>query len=590
MCRIAGLVNPQNTGNESAKVKAMCDALQHGGPDDEGLYVSKDNSVIFGHRRLSIIDLSANGHQPMADSVAEVIISFNGEIYNYPELKHELKLLGAVFTNNTDTEVILQAYLHWNVSAFGRLRGMFAFALHDVKTNEVYLVRDSAGIKPLYYNIQNSQLAFASEVKAFKAAGISTQGNANWPVYLLAYGHIPEPHTTLQNVYSLPKSHYLRWQKNGSYTINAYRVNTETAPVNSKELAQEGIVQALNTAIKRQLIADAPIGVFLSGGIDSSLITLLANEQIEQLQTVSIFFNEKQYDERTYQQAVLEKISGKNYTHLVQQQEFERFFPAVLQAMDMPTTDGINSWFISKYAREAGLKTVLSGLGGDELFGGYPSFHRIKYLEYLKKLPAAALSLFSLAASAGYKKISYLANNGLNADYLALRGIFSINEIAAFTGTSSIHIKDILFADSMPDKTPYDKLKAARLEGGLYMKNQLLRDTDMMSMQHGLEVRVPFLDEDFTAFTESINPEIRFAAAPKQLLIDSFKNLLPAAVWQRKKMGFTFPLQQWMAANKDISAVENYRGALAKQKIKEFKTGKLHWSRAFALFQVQGHV
>jgi asparagine synthase (glutamine-hydrolysing) len=590
MCRIAGLINTQNTGSERAKIKAMCGALQHGGPDDEGIYVSEDGTVVFGHRRLSIIDLSTNGHQPMADSAQRAVISFNGEIYNYQELKQELRSLGAVFTNNTDTEVILQAYLRWNVAAFGKLRGMFAFALHDLVSNDVYLVRDSAGIKPLYYNIQDSQLAFASEIKAFRAAGIATSANPNWPVYLLAYGHIPEPHTTLQNVYSLPKSHYLRWQKNGSYTVVAYQPNTNTEPVIDKAAAEQKIEQTLRTAVKRQLIADAPIGVFLSGGIDSSLITLLANQEVEKLKTVSIFFNEQQYNEQAYQRVVLDRTSAESYTHLVQQQEFEQFLPAILQAMDMPTTDGINSWFISKYAREAGLKTVLSGLGGDELFGGYPSFERIRYLGYLKKLPAALLSLFSLAKSPVYNRLTYLQAKSLNADYLALRGFFSINEIAALTGSDSTEIKNILFADTPADSSPYNKLRAARLEAGLYMQNQLLRDTDMMSMQHGLEVRVPFLDEDFIALAESITPEIRFAGGPKQLLVDSFKNLLPAAVWQRKKMGFSFPLQQWMANNNQICDTANYKSHLARQKISEFKVGRLHWSRAFALFQIQGNV
>ncbi|MBL4676295.1 MAG: asparagine synthase (glutamine-hydrolyzing) [Mucilaginibacter sp.] len=505
MCRIAGLVNPQSTRNERVKVKAMCDALRHGGPDDEGIYASEDGSVIFGHRRLSIIDLSANGHQPMADSAAKVVISFNGEIYNYRELKHELKLLGSVFTNNTDTEVILQAYLQWNTAAFGKLRGMFAFALHDTLTGEVYLVRDSVGIKPLYYNIQGKQLAFASEVRAFTAGSVTTQNNANWPVYFLAYGHIPEPHTTLQNVYSLPKSHYLRWQKNGKHAVVKYQVDIKTAPVSNKDFAKEGIEYTLRKSIKRQLIADAPIGVFLSGGVDSSLVTLLADAEVDQLKTVSIFFNEKQYDERAYQQVILNKTSGENYTHLVQQQEFEKYFHNILQAMDMPTTDGINSWFISKYAREAGLKTVLSGLGGDELFGGYPSFDRIKYLGYLKKL-GKSLSLFAMAGSERYKRLSYLAIDGLNADYLALRGFFSINEIAALTDANTGEIKKILFTDTPDNGMRYDKLKASRLEAGLYMQNQLLRDTDIMSMQHGLEVRVPFLDEDFIALPKVLNP------------------------------------------------------------------------------------
>ncbi|TWR27943.1 asparagine synthase (glutamine-hydrolyzing) [Mucilaginibacter achroorhodeus] len=590
MCRIAGLVNPLSTGTEKYKVKAMCDALRHGGPDDEGIYASNDGGVIFGHRRLSIIDLSANGHQPMSDTHDRAVITFNGEIYNYIDLKQELLTAGATFKTNSDTEVILQAYLKWNTSAFGKLRGMFAFALHDVISGDVYLVRDTAGIKPLYYHIEDKQLAFASEVKAFKAGDIAHANNHNWPVYLLAYGHLPEPYTTLQNVYSLPNGHYLHWQQSGAYSIKGYTTDKSYNRVNDKEEAKNGINATFRSAIKRQLIADAPIGVFLSGGVDSSLITLLAAKEVEQLKTVSIFFNEKQYDERAYQQAVLDKTKGDNFTYLVKQEEFEQNFAPIVKAMDMPTTDGINSWFISKYAREAGLKTVLSGIGGDELFGGYPSFDRIKYLSYLRKIPAGIMQLFNLAGSPGLKRLSYLSLEGDNADYLALRGLFSLNEISRLLNADQKEIEDILAGEGNSENLPYDKLKAAKLETGLYMQNQLLRDTDMMSMQHGLEVRVPFLDEDFAAYVESIDPHVRFADGNKQLLINSFNKLLPAAVWQRPKMGFTFPLQKWMAANKDICNADNYNSSFANKKIADFKAGKLHWARAFALYHTQKHV
>jgi asparagine synthase (glutamine-hydrolysing) len=593
MCRIAGLVNNRlNEGQIKHMVQAMCDSLQHGGPDDEGVYYNDDAKVALGNRRLSIIDLSTAGHQPMADIQKKTWITFNGEIYNYRELKTELQLLGVQFNSNTDTEVVLQAYLQWGTAAFARLKGMFALALYDSIKEYILLARDTNGIKPLYYYINDGQLAFASEIRAFKQAGITSTPDNRWPVWLLALGHVPEPYTTLQNVLNLPKGHYLCWHKNGTHTIAGYAATKPTSYITDKRIALTGVNDLLQQAVTRQLIADAPIGVFLSGGIDSSLITLLADQHKEQeLKTLSVFFDEKNYDERMYQDAVSNKISGQSFKYLIKQKDFEQYLPDILTAMDMPTTDGINTWFISKYAHQAGLKAVLSGIGADELFGGYPSFNRIKYLQYLKKLP---LWLGTIAGSVNdrFKKLDYLAYDHPLADYLFLRGLYTPALIAQILDTDEREVNNLLFGtNTYPNLGPYNKPHAAWFELNLYMQNQLLRDTDVMSMCQSLEVRVPFLDEDFRDFVEQIDPAIRFDnRQPKKLLVDSFKTLLPKAVWDRPKMGFTFPLQQWMMSNASICNEDLYKGKAAKQLIKQFKHGGIHWSRAFALYQVQTHV
>jgi asparagine synthase (glutamine-hydrolysing) len=547
MCRIAGIISNILPLEEiSAKVSIMCNSLKHGGPDDEGVFLDERVNLAFGHRRLSIIDLSKKGHQPMADIQQRAWITFNGEIYNYLELKDQLVKNGAKFYSNTDTEVIISAYLQWGTAAFSKLRGMFAFALYDTASSVTYLVRDSAGIKPLYYHLADGQLSFASEIKAFKAGGIAVEADKTWPVRFLALGNIPEPYTTLKNVYSLAKGHFLSWNyHNSTYNIKPYNNElpgiTYITDINT---AKEYIQDTLKKAIKRQLIADASIGVFLSGGVDSSLLSLLANEQTQHLKTISIYFNEKNYDERTYQGIVLNRLKGEKFAHLVQQNDFETFFPKIISSMDMPTTDGINSWFISKYAHEDGLKAVLSGVGADELFGGYPSFNRIKYLQYLRKIPASLLGAASNFKTDKYRKISFLKHNHYLADYLFLRGLFVTDDIAQILDMDVKQVNEILFGENnLPNLGPYNKEHAAWFETNLYMQNQLLRDTDVLSMSHGLEVRVPFLDEDFQKLVQSISPEIRFNKnQPKKLLIDSFSNILPAAVWKRSKMGFTFPL------------------------------------------------
>lgn len=594
MCRIAGIINKRlQTTDICEQVKTMCHIQKHGGPDDEGIFIDEKSHLGFGHRRLSIIDLSNNGHQPMTDADQKAWITFNGEIYNYRELRNELLKLGAQFKSATDTEVILAAYLHWGVDAFSKLRGMFAFALFDTVKNLTYLVRDSAGIKPLYYYAQNETLTFASEIRAFKAAGIIIT-DANWPVRFLAFGHVPEPYTTLENVFSLPKGHFLCWNNASSTnTINSYQQILIKNQITDADEARQLVKDALTKSISRQLMADAPIGVFLSGGIDSSLITLLADQQKKlQLKTISICFTEDSYNEQNYQRIILDKINGKSFSHLVQQQDFETLFPQILRAMDMPTTDGINSWFISKYAHENGLKAVLSGIGADELFGGYPSFGRIKYLKYLRKINPAVFSAITGLLPDHYKKLNFLASDHPWADYLLLRGLFAPGDIARLLDTDSRQVQETLFDTvPIPGLDTYDEEHAAWFETNLYMQNQLLRDTDVMSMSHGLEVRVPFLDEDLTAAVANIAPAVRFNNhQPKKLLTDSFLDLLPPAIYNRPKMGFSFPLQQWMATHPELGNSQLYKGKLAQSTIGKFKKNEMHWSKAFALYQVQGHV
>ncbi|HVV54367.1 MAG TPA: asparagine synthase (glutamine-hydrolyzing) [Mucilaginibacter sp.] len=594
MCRIAGIISRELKPAEiRGKVKVMCDALEHGGPDDEGIYCDHKVNLVFGHRRLSIIDLSANGHQPMADIDQKVWITFNGEIYNYLDLKAQLLREGVQFRSGTDTEVIIQAYIRWGMASFSKLRGIFAFALYDSEKALTYLVRDSSGVKPLYYHIQAGQLSFASEVRALKKSGIATEPDPGWQVRFLAYGHIPEPYTTLKNVCSLPKGEFLCWHhSNDTYEIHSYHVFSQKKWITDAEQARGIIRSSLKFAVSRQLMADAPIGVFLSGGVDSSLITLLANEDKKtRLKTISIYFNEKEYDERMYQSIVLKKIEGEKFAHLVKREDFEEFLPRIIADMDIPTTDGINTWFISKYAHEDGLKAVLSGVGADELYGGYPSFNRIAHLKNLRKFPAPVFQGANYFTSDRYKKIAFLKYNHPLADYLLLRGHYAPDDISKILEIDLNQVEDILFNNRpLPNIRNYNEEDAAWFEKNLYMQNQLLRDTDVMGMSHGLEVRVPFLDEDFVRMTENIAPEIRFdSQQPKKLLIDSFGGILPREVWDRSKMGFTFPLQQWMRQHPDINDESAYKGRKVRSIIRAFKKNTMHWSKIFALYQIRLH-
>jgi asparagine synthase (glutamine-hydrolysing) len=584
MCRIAGIINTNhNIQNIHTQIKGMCTAMALAGPDDEGFEFIENG--MFGHRRLALIDLSSAGHQPM--QYKHLTLTYNGEIYNYLELKSKLINEGYNFYTQSDTEVILAGFLAWGTSLFKQLEGMFAFALYDDNLKQTFLVRDEMGIKPLYYSTENNSLTFASEIKAFKTLN-SFEEDKNWKVYFLAFGHIPHPFSTLKNVFSLENGSYLKWDNcSGAYSISNFSESPSLKTIITKQGAEKTIRQDLENAVEKHLIADAPIGVFLSGGIDSSLITLLADQKINiNLKALSINFEEQAFSEGKYQQIIADKIEGEHQSFLIKQEEFDQEIDSILNAMDQPTSDGINSWFVCKKAKESGLKAVLSGIGADELLGGYPSFNRMGFIVALKKLPKFILRLSNYLPLDKLNRTYYLSLKNPIGEYLFLRGFFTPKTISKLLEIPIKNIETLL--ENFPiDKNIYnllDKERVAYLETNYFMKNQLLKDTDFMSMSHGLEVRVPFLDQQFVKNLNHTANNIRFTNLPKGLLINAFKNILPEAIWNRPKMGFTFPLQQWFIKSGYLnSATYNTEATLLMDK---FNNGKLHWSKAFALYQV----
>ncbi len=589
MCRIAGILNRAipNTFLETT-VKAMCTIMQHGGPDDEGIFLQEDEHLVLGNRRLSLMDLSQGGHQPMHYQ-SRYSITYNGELYNFKTLKTELQQLGQTFTNNTDTEVILAAFAQWNTLSFEKLNGMFAFALWDAKTKEVFLVRDAAGIKPLYYSTGNNGLAFSSEIRGFGAVPYLQQKNNNAAVYLLAYGHIPEPVTTLENVQPLPKGCFLKYNcHSATYNIQSF-AHFSFSSNKKTEAETTALVRAtIKDAVVRQMIADAPVGVFLSGGVDSSIIAKLAeNKEKKLLNTISVFFAEKQFSEEQYQQSVAKTVNSNHHALLITEQDFHGVFNSIKDAMDMPTCDGINTWFISKYAASLGLKAVLSGLGGDELFGGYPSFKRMQAALWLQQLPHKVLKTAATSSAKKLHRASFLRLDGLKGIYLFLRGYFTPVEIAQHLGATEKEVMYIL--NNLPCAQQVKGLTAGNMAGymecNMYMQNQLLRDADVMSMANSLEIRVPFLDNEVIQLLFSTDEKIKFSGPlPKQLLINAFKDLLPEQVWNRKKMGFTFPFAAWMKNSEEIKMLAQNGNAHTKKTVQDFLAGKAHWSLVMTLF------
>lgn len=589
MCRIAGIINPSLTHEAlAAKVKEMCRILEHGGPDDEGFYSCREHHLVLGHRRLALIDLSSGGRQPMAYADDRYWINYNGELYNYLELKAELEKAGYSFSTATDTEVILAAFAAWGTNAFQRFNGMFAFALWDNLTATIYLVRDPSGIKPLYYGITKEGLVFASEIRGFAPLTYLQKKNSSWPVYLLAYGHLPEPVTTLQDIRPLQKGCFLRYRvTDQDWDIESFCHYSYIETINDRSEVQTQIRDCLQKAVKRHLLSDAPIGVFLSGGLDSGIIAMLTGKYHNSvLKTLSIIFEEEKYSEKKYQDLMLQQLNCLNRQEILDEKVFNENFSGILSAMDLPGCDGINTWFISKYAKESGLKAVLSGVGADELFGGYPSFKRMGSIKWINGIPSSLLRTGRYSGSKKLRRMAYLSLGGAKGFYLFLRGQFIPSEIAKYLGSSEKEVWDILEAqpelNEIKHLTPCNQ--ASWMEMNLYMQNQLLRDADVMSMAHGIEIRVPFLDKEFVALALRIKTAVKYSGVlPKQLLIDSFRGALPKEVWNRPKMGFSFPFSEWLARSEFVKDRMCGHGKKGNDSFDQFAKGQMHWSQLMAL-------
>lgn len=593
MCRIAGIANrnlPIATLEE--RVKEMCKILAPGGPDDEGIYTSEKHHVVLGNRRLALLDLSSAGHQPMQYADGRFHMTYNGELYNFPELKVELIQQGYTFKSNSDTEVILASFAAWGTKSFEKFNGMFAFALLDDENNFLYLVRDPAGIKPLYYSVQDQQLTFASEVRAFKNIPELQEQHPHWQVYMMAYGHLPEPITTLRAVTPLSKGNYLKYNlHDGNFSITSYYQYSYSETISDREEAKHLVKDCLAKAVKRHLLSDAAIGVFLSGGLDSSLTALLANNNVkEHLNTLSLYFSESEFSEKKYQDIVLQKLHCNHHQHLLNEQEFHEAFPSIINDMDLPSTDGINTWFISKYAKQTGLKAVLSGVGGDELYGGYPSFKRMNSVNNLAKLPKRLLRGSASAGTKKLRRLCYLSLEGAKGKYLFLRGHFIPKQIAKQLNIDEKEVWNILEEQPALDDISNLSIKnqASWIEMNMYMQNQLLRDSDVMSMAHGVEIRVPFLDKEFINLALQIKSSTKYYGSfGKQLLIDSFKDILPEQIYNRPKMGFAFPFKDWLKNDELVKNTMLAGSKTTSSNYNKFLQGNMHWSQLMSILLLQ---
>jgi len=572
MCGIAGIFDNNSKRSPESLTKGlqmMLNAIKHRGPDDRGekkIGTKNGINIYLGHQRLSIIDPSQGGHQPMSNNDSTIWISTNSEIYNYRELKDELEH-EYKFRTKSDTEVLLRSYEVWGIDCLKKIRGMFAFAIWDDTNNKLVLARDRIGIKPLYYFSKNNIFLFSSELRAILASKIDKPGiNPTGIFQYLSYGRVGSIDSILDSIMELPPGHFLVADKHGIKVQKYWDPFNENKLEQSQTKVVQRIGNCLDEIARQHLISDVPIGAFLSGGIDSSaVVSMLTANTPTPIRTISVTFQDKDYDESKYS-SLLANHLGTNHNELLLSERdlIENLSPA-LASMDQPTVDGINTYMVSRAAKNMGLKVALSGLGGDELFAGYNSFSLVPRLNKIKKilnsLPTGLRKQLSNLASRlippsdKSAKLNHLIKGQYNGAhvYFLYRSLFCEQELGRLFSDPLILKKEITknfsrtqeLIDSHSGLSPVDLV--SYLEMTQYMSTTLLRDADMMSMAHGLEIRVPLLDHKLVELMFSIPSNMKIKQGiPKPLLVNSLTRKLPEFVVRRKKMGFTLPFEVWM--------------------------------------------
>ena len=563
MCGINGVFNHQLYHDVEIKVKSMNDLTFHRGPDFSAIY--KDDKVCLGHNRLSIIDLDDKSNQPFISNDKNVILSYNGEIYNFLELKEELSK-NYKFKTKSDTELIIAAYQTWGIQMLEKFNGMFSFALWDKLNQEFYLCRDRLGIKPLYYVEENESIIFSSSLKAiklFKDQQLSI--NKDDIVDFLRYGTIHSPNSFIDEIKSLPRASFLMASNEETFTKEYWSFFNHQNFDHNNEEPHEKIRNLILDSVDKRLMSDVPYGVFLSGGIDSSILVAAASKvSSQELNTFSIVFKDKIFDERKFSRTISRQYKTAHNEIEIHPDELLNQIEEPFKLMDHPTVDGINTYFISKAVHDKGFKMAISGAGSDELFSGYPVFKNALELNNKKWLYSFPPQLRKLASklitnikpNEQSKKIGEILNLRLLElpyYYPVFRKIFTDSDI------KKIISKDIILKSSysfqwglkeLSFKERGEKLsflnKVSSLEIETYLQNVLLRDADQMGMANSLEIRVPFLDHRLVEYVLSLSDKLKYPQYPKKLLVDSIKGWIPQEIIQRKKMGFVFPWEKWI--------------------------------------------
>ncbi|GAB2680718.1 asparagine synthase (glutamine-hydrolyzing) [Flavihumibacter cheonanensis] len=535
----------------------MTDAIAHRGPDAAGHFV--EGRIALGHRRLSIIDLSPSGNQPFCSANQRYQLVFNGEIYNFREVK--ATITDHAFKSTGDTEVLIEAWSRWGLAALPKFKGMFAFAIWDRQEEALWLVRDRLGVKPLYYSHQPNGLIFSSEIRSILASGlVKKELNTDSLAGYFRYQSVPGPHTIIKGIQELKAGYWMKI-KDGKMESGSWwdiQSGRGFVPPESRRHAQSEILRLLRLAVQQRLVSDVPVGAFLSGGIDSSaVVALMAEVSNRPPETFNISFSEKGFDESGYAELVAKKFNTRHHT-ILQKPEYmlENLLPA-LDAMDTPSGDGINSYVVSKAIRDAGITVALSGIGGDELFAGYPFFRQFRQLQQFKNSWVLTKPLRKLIASIisnttsrkdRLKQLLNLPSPQIEQLYPIFRQIITpaaYRKLIRLDLPSTDIVQQALAQlEQLHNFPEYSQVSVAEYLG--YSQYTLLKDTDQMSMAVSLEVREPFFDHELIEYVLQLPDQLKEPAFPKQLLVESLGDRLPFEIVHRRKQGFIFPWEHWM--------------------------------------------
>ena len=558
MCGIAGIVGLQSKDVSSSKIRQMSNSLAHRGPNAEGFFV--DDSVAFGHRRLSIIDLAETANQPLFDAAGRFAVILNGEIYNYREVKQTLA--DYPFRTESDTEVILAAYVKHGADCLSLLNGMFAFAIWDNKRKELFVARDRLGVKPLYYSITNDgAFVFASEIRAILDSDlVPRELNEHAVSEYLMYQSVYAPQTIVKNIFQLPAGSFGMFA-NSEFRIRSYwqiEKNRTNEEFKDEKAVKAKVKDLLLGSIERRMISDVRLGAFLSGGIDSSAVVALMSAVSEQpVDTFSVTFGEKEFDESRYSNLIAKKFNTRHTSVCLTPGDFLEELPNALRVTDSPSGDGLNTYIVSKATKRSGITVALSGLGGDELFAGYSYF--FNWLKtrngVLPMIPAFVRKPIGMvlanSSKSRYQRIAEI----LKADELSLSNTYPMfrqvmSQRSAHdlyrNGHGDLAIQEVLNrkANDINRFPLLSQLSIAELLG--YTQNVLLKDTDQFGMASALEIREPFFDYLLVEYVLQIPDKIKFNGYPKSLLVESIAPMLPDEIVHRKKMGFVLPWEKWM--------------------------------------------
>jgi len=615
MCGINGIFKFSGIDYSKTLIQNMNETMAHRGPDADQVYC--DKFVHFGHRRLSIIDTDERSNQPFVSEDQRFVLIFNGEIYNFRTLKSSLPDYN--FVTDSDTELVLAAFMKWGDQCVKHFNGMFAFAVWDTEKQSLFIARDRMGIKPLYYALDEHQIIFSSSVKSILSTGlVKRQLNRESIVDYLRFQTVHAPQTIIKNIYSLMPGEFMVLNEENQ-NIKSYwspLENYQIVKPNRPEIITN-IQDKLSESVERRLMSDVPFGAFLSGGIDSSIIVaLMAQKHQQKVSTFSVVFDEDEFSEAKYARQIADRYATNHHEIKLSVDEFKDLIPEGLAFLDHPSGDGLNTYVVSKKTKASGITMALSGLGGDELFGGYSIFNQIPQIQskkWLSSFPNYARKQFGNAydfikkdvASGKIKallKQEYFDTEYIYQFYRQVLMDDQVNSVLNYKNlplNKSFEIAHDLVGYNTKGWALPTLSRISVAEFSTYMTNVLLRDSDQMSMASALEVRVPFLDHELVEYVLGIPDSIKKPISPKKLLVDAFADIIPKEIYNREKMGFVLPYEKWMRTelksfceanlnNLKRLAIFNDSGLdqLWKKFIKHDK--KVTWSRIWPLV-VLGH-